>query len=158
MEPLAIIIAIIIIAAITAAYEIWVNSDTVITITDLITRTFLGQPVDDLELSLHPSLTAGMLCLPLTADDLARVHACTAVKRKKVTVDLHHPMKMLLGMADLAVTYDFEGTSPAGETITVQDGAYLRVYFDDVRSRYGTRSLTLTKVDFWHPTEKEKRK
>lgn len=156
MEAFAIAIAVIFFAAIFAASEIWINSDILNNITELITRTFLGQPVDDLALSINPSLSAEMFCLPLTADDLARVHACTAIKRKTVKTDLFHRMKMLIGIADLAVTYDFEGTLPDGETVSIRDKVYLRVRYDDIRSRYGHRTLTLTKVEFWQPTEQEK--
>lgn len=154
MRTTGYIAAMLIMLPIGAGLEWWRASEVLDSITDLITCTFLGKPKGDLALSLRPELSAEMFCQPLTAEELDKVHRCTAISRKNVGVELFHWWKMLVGVADLAVTYDFEGTTPDGETITVQDRACLRVHFDDMRSRLGTRSLTLTKVERWQPKTK----
>lgn len=132
------------------------HSDVTDGVAALIRDVFLGRPLEDSGLALSPSLRVEALCLPLTEEELQRVHACCDVRRAEVQVESVHGMKMYLGVADLVVRYDFEGVDRKGETVTVQRTAFLRVKYDSHRSRLGLRSVTLKEAGLWEPTEAER--
>lgn len=135
----------------------WLANDGVIeAMEDLIRSVFLGRDVDDTGIALAPSMKAEALCQPLTADILTRVRGCTAVRQGDVRVTGVHGLKMYLGVADLIVRYDFDGTDGAGAEVRVAETVFLRVKYDSVRSRFGFRSVTLTSAEIWQPTGKER--
>lgn len=102
-------------------------------ITEMMERVFKGEAAEDLDIALKSGLAPEDLCYPLTAEMLRRIHACGQVKRARVKADLRHPMKMLLSIAEIDVTYDFEGTEPDGQMLTLHEAARVRVYFEQTR-------------------------
>lgn len=143
-EWLGILMALLIIAPFFAAIIIWSCCTDLNLISDVISRTFRGVKTNDLNVAFRSGVAPEALCRPLTADTLRRVHACTQVKRAKVDTALRSRLWMLLGIADLDVTYDFEGTAPDGQTLTIRQQARVRIHH--VKPRYSD-TLIITHVE-----------
>lgn len=103
-------------------------------ITNVMENVYRGKSVEEQEIAMISGLVLSDLCKPLTEETLQRMHACTQVKRAKVKTDLRHPLKLLVSVCELDVTYDFEGTEPDGQTLTISESARVRVYYE--KSRY----------------------
>lgn len=139
--------------------DMMANSDVLERIAELIRCVFRGKlPEDDEALALSPAMRAESLCQPLPEQTLMRVRACVGIRQMDVQVECAHWLRLYLGVADLVVRYDFEGSDAAGETVSVHETAFLRVRYSSVRSRFGLRSVTLKSAEPWEPGERERKR
>lgn len=141
---LGILLGLMIITPFFAAIIIWSCCTDLNLISDVISRTFRGEKTDDLSIAFRSGIAPEDLCLPLTTDTLRRVHACTQVTRAKADTALRSKLLLLVGVADLDVTYDFEGTEPDGQTLTIQQQARVRIHHE--KPRYSA-TLIITRVE-----------
>ena len=99
-------------------------------IAEAIGSVWQGKPIDDPSIAMDGDLSVNELCVPITPEMLRRMHACTQVGQQRMHMELRHPFKLLRGIYELDVTYDFKGTEPDGQTLTISEAARVRVYYE----------------------------
>lgn len=124
--------------------DIWVCCSRLELIRELIGLIFRGEKTDNLSIAFRSGIAPEDLCIPLTTDTLRRVHSCTQVTRAKADAALRSKLLLLVGIADLDVTYDFEGTEPDGQTLIIHQQARVRIHSE--KPRYSA-TLIITRVE-----------